>query len=253
MSKVSDKPEFVTDVNMEELYQKGMGMWEMSEQIRKSNQINISESRKQMIFYEKQAVEYWQQAAEQGYAKAQYQLGYYYYNYGRNDNKNKKAFEWCSKAAEQGYAPAQYYLGYCYGYGSGVLQNFKMSGYWYEKAAESGMGSAAAILGDRYSRFKSRNYKKAIYWYTKALELGYQAECDLGRCYEKLGDFDNAVKWYIKGAEKDFLGNTAYHLAELYETGVGIPKDLKKAIEWYRVSAKLGSPAADLWLKENGF
>ena len=75
---------------MEELYQKGMEMWEMSEQIRKSDRINLSESRKQMIFYEKQAVEYWQQAAEQGYAKAQYQLGHYYYNYGRSNSKNKK-------------------------------------------------------------------------------------------------------------------------------------------------------------------
>ena len=70
MSKVSDKAEFVMDVNMEELYQKGMEMWEMSEQIRKSNQINVSESRKQMISYEKQAVEYWKQAAEQGSASA---------------------------------------------------------------------------------------------------------------------------------------------------------------------------------------
>ena len=150
---------------MEELYQKGMEMWEMSEQIRKSSQVNVSESRKQMIFYEKQAVEYWQQAAEQGYAKA----------------------------------------------------------------AEGGVASAAAILGDRYSEGKSRNYKKAIYWYTRALELGYQSERNIGWCYEKLGDYDHAVEWYIKGAEKG-IGDTAYHLAELYETGAGVPKDLKKAI-----------------------
>ena len=56
----------------------------------------------------------------------------------------------------------------------------------------------------------------------------------------------------MKGAEKG-IGNTAYHLAELYETGTGVPKDFTKAIEWYRVSAKLGYPDADLWLKEKGF
>ena len=41
---------------MEELYQKGMEMWEMSEQIRKSNRVNLSEFRKQMVFYEKQSL-----------------------------------------------------------------------------------------------------------------------------------------------------------------------------------------------------
>ena len=128
----------------------------------------------------------------------------------------------------------------------------KMSHYWYEKAAEGGVASAAGILGDRYSEGKSRNYKKAIHWYTRALELGYSAEQKIGWCYEKLGDFDHAVEWYIKGAEKG-IGDTAYHLAELYETGAGVPKDLKKDIEWYRISAKLGFPDADLWLKENGF
>ena len=38
----------------------------------------------------------------------------------------------------------------------------------------------------------------------------------------------------------------------LAESRVSI-KDFTKAIEWYRVSAKLGYPDADLWLKEKGF
>lgn len=132
--------------------------------------------------------------------------------------------------------------------------NRKMSYYWYEKAAEGGVASAADILGDRYSESKSPNYKKAIYWYTKAMELGYQSSTEhkIGWCYEKLGDFDHAVEWYIKGTEKG-IGDTAYHLAELYEIGVGVPKDLQKATKWYRISAKLGFPDADLWLKKNGF
>lgn len=240
-------------MTMEELYQKGIELWENAEQIMKHDKISSSEARRQMISYQKQAVECWQQAAEQGYAKAQYQLGHYYYHYGRNNNKNKKAFEWYSKAAEQGYALAQYEMGFLYTYGLGVPMNRKMSYYWYEKAAEGGVASAAGILGDRYSEDKSPNYKKAIHWYTRALELGYpsSAEHKIGWCYEKLGDYDHAVEWYVKGAEKG-IGDTAYHLAELYETGAGVPKDLKKAIECYRLSAKLGFPDADLWLKENG-
>lgn len=203
---------------MEELYQKGMELWETAEQLIKQHKIDSSEGRREMVSYQKQAVECWQTAAEQGDAKAQHQLGCYFYNYGKNSNKNKKAFE------------------------------------WYSKAAEGGMASAAHILGDRYCGGKSRNYKKAIYWYTKALELGMQGavEHQIGWCYEKLGDFEHAIEWYMKGAEKG-IGDIVYHLAELYETGTGVPKDFTKAIEWYRVSAKLGYPDADLWLKEKGF
>lgn len=182
---------------MEELYQKGMELWETAEQLIKQHKIDSSEGRSEMVSYQKQAVECWQTAAEQGDARAQHQLGYYYYNYRKNSNKNKKAFEWYSKAAEQGYAPAQYELGFLYSYGLGIPMNYKMGGYWYKKAAEGGMASAAHILGDRYCEGKSRNYKKAIYWYTKALELGMQGavEHQIGWCYEKLGDFSHAIEW----------------------------------------------------------
>ena len=46
------------------------------------------------------------------------------------------------QGAEQGYAPAQYELGFLYSYGLGIPMNYKMSRYWYEKAAEGGMASA---------------------------------------------------------------------------------------------------------------
>lgn len=82
--------------------------------------------------------------------------------------------------------------------------NYKMGSYWYEKAAEGGMASAAHILGDRYCEGKSRNYKKAIYWYKKSMELGMQraVEYQIGWCYEKLGDFEHAIEWYMKERKK---------------------------------------------------
>lgn len=83
---------------MEELYQKGMELWETAEQLIKQHKIDSSEGCSEMVSYQKQAVECWQTAAEQGDARAQHQLGYYYYNYRKNSNKNKKAFEWYSKA-----------------------------------------------------------------------------------------------------------------------------------------------------------
>ena len=55
---------FYEMTNMEELYQKGIELWETAEQIMKHDKISSSEARRQMISYQKQAVEYWQQSAE---------------------------------------------------------------------------------------------------------------------------------------------------------------------------------------------
>ena len=55
---------------------------------------------------DEKAVEWWQKAAEQGFASAQYKLGYmYYHGYGIEESY-EKAVEWYQKAAEQGYEPA---------------------------------------------------------------------------------------------------------------------------------------------------
>lgn len=133
---------FIRDNEYGRIISKRDELWETAEQLIKQHKIDSSEGCSEMVSYQKQAVECWQTAAEQGDARAQHQLGYYYYNYRKNSNKNKKAFEWYSKAAEQGYAPAQYELGFLYSYGLGIPMNYKMSRYWYEKAAEGGMASA---------------------------------------------------------------------------------------------------------------
>jgi len=49
----------------------------------------------------------------------------------------KKAFKWYKKAAEQGYSKAQYNLGDMYYYGEGVLIDKSKSKYWIKKAYEN--------------------------------------------------------------------------------------------------------------------
>ena len=62
------------------------------------------------------------QAAEQGYAKAQFNLGLMY-DSGRGVRQDyTKAVQWYRKAAEQGLADAQYNLGVAYVKGKGVRQ-----------------------------------------------------------------------------------------------------------------------------------
>jgi len=66
------------------------------------------------------AYECFQKAAKQGYAPAQFNLGFCYEK-GQGVPRNfTKAIEYYQKAAEQNYAPAQCNLGWCYESGNGV-------------------------------------------------------------------------------------------------------------------------------------
>ena len=92
----------------------------------------------------------WHQAAEQGDAKAQYDLGVIYY-YGKGIAQDSfKAFEWFQKAAEQGLADAQYELGIMYYYGNGTAQDYRKALAWFQKAAEQGHAKAQSNLDNRY-------------------------------------------------------------------------------------------------------
>jgi TPR repeat protein len=49
---------------------------------------------------------------------------------------------WYQKAADQGQAKAQYNLGVMYANGKGVLKDDKQAVYWYQKAADQGQAKA---------------------------------------------------------------------------------------------------------------
>ena len=55
------------------------------------------------------------------------------------------------QAAEQGNAGAQNNLGYSYAEGQGVAQDDERALFWYHKAAEQGDAEAQMLLGYRYA------------------------------------------------------------------------------------------------------
>ena len=57
-----------------------------------------------------------------------------------------KAVEYFQKAAEQGDAIAQYFHGGCYKYGQGVTQNYPEAVKWFQKAAAQGHSKAIDVL-----------------------------------------------------------------------------------------------------------
>jgi len=149
-----------------------------------------------------------------------YQKGEAYFQ-GKNGYTRDfyQAFNWFRIASEQGHREAQYRLACMYAQGLGVEKNFQEAVLWLHKAAEQGHAEAAFDLGGYYD--------------------------------DEMDNPVEAVKWFRAAAEQGHT-DAAYILAGCLETGTGIPKDKKKAMEWYRRAAKKGSKWAQDRLKKEG-
>jgi TPR repeat protein len=132
-----------------------------------------------------------QSKANQGDAKAQFNLALLYYHGLGTPHDSKQAVYWYTKAAEQGHVNAQYSLGSLYynGYGEEVPQDTKQAVYWLTKAAEQGYVHAQYSLGHNYQYGDEvpQDYKQAFFWYTKAAEQNhYFAKEDRDEMLEKM-------------------------------------------------------------------
>lgn len=118
---------------------------------------------------DRKAAEWFEKAANQGNAEAQYQLGYLHEN-SRLPRNYKVAADWYHKAAQQGSAKAQARLGAFYSSGTGVTQNINESLLWTGKAAFQGNADAQLLIGLMYELGKGvpQNSKMAMGWLMKA-------------------------------------------------------------------------------------
>ena len=201
---------------------------------------------------EKKAVEWYEKAAAQGNAGAQYNLGVSYYNGQGVGKDEKKAVEWYEKAAAQSDADAQYALGVCYENGKGVVKDEKKAVEWYEKAATQGDAQAQSNLGFcyEYGHGVDKDEKKAGEWYEKAAIQGHAiAKINLGRLFYAIGleqNLEVAKNLFVQAFEilKKSPADDFYSLRYLglcYEYGLGTEKNMQEALECYRkISVKEG-------------
>jgi TPR repeat protein len=82
-----------------------------------------------------------------------------------------QAARWYRKAADQGYAKAQYNLGILYGTGKGATQDYAEAANWSRKAADQGDPVGQAFLGRFYLSGQGvpTDYVQADMWLTLAL------------------------------------------------------------------------------------
>ncbi|MDP3333952.1 MAG: tetratricopeptide repeat protein [Methylococcaceae bacterium] len=168
------------------------------------------------------------------------------------DDINDQDVECLRNAAEQGDAEAQFELGQMYKLGSGLEQDDEQALYWFSKAAEQGLPNAQYSLAEMYLNGCSGGLEpddeQAVIWFRKAAEQGHaNAQFSLGEMYDT-GDFleedeEQATIWYRKAGEQGHV-DAQYSLGEMYFWGKGLEQDFKQAAIWHRKAAEQGEREA---------
>jgi TPR repeat protein len=124
------------------------------------------------------AAHWYRLAADQGYAKAQLNLGDMYAA-GRGVPQDfLEAAKLYEEAAKQRNAHARYKLGYLYHHGIGVSKNLTEAVRLYQQAADQGLAEAQLMLGTLYSLGEAvpQNLQTAYVWLTLAMAYGSSDE-----------------------------------------------------------------------------
>lgn len=155
--------------------------------------------------------------ADGGMIQAQEALGIAYLGHGIPRDPALAA-KWLRKAAEQNVAAAQFSLARLLQLGDGVRRNESEALEWYEKAGQGGLPQAYFARTEML------------------LDSGDQAA------------MARAVEWL----QKQTNPSAQYMLAECYERGRGVPQDMARAKELYRLAAKGGKAKARVALQRLG-
>jgi hypothetical protein len=192
----------------------------------------------------------YRQAAEQGSAVAQSNLGVLYEQGHGVSQDYSEALRWYRLAAGQGTAVAQFNLGALYSSGRGVPRNDMEAAKWFRLAADQGYARAQAGLGMMYAygRGVPQSNIDALNWLHGAANQGSaEGQADIGVIYHYgIGvprDYAEALKWLRLAADQGFAGGQ-FQLGMMYEQGHGVPKDYSEAVKWYRLAANKGLPEA---------
>jgi TPR repeat protein len=205
-------------------------------------------------------------AAEEGNAEAQFELAKMNNSCSCSgtDRKERKkeALRWFQKAAEQGHVDAQYWTGLYYRHGLEVVTKDQAEGdAWFLKAAEQGHTGAmmklgryreAAELGDAYAQYqlgnqcKDKDPAEAMSWYLTATSnangldgwasTAGKASYEIAKMYEEgkgvPKNDETALAWLFRAAEKGDP-EAPWDIARRYAKGMGVPRDAEVAADWY--------------------
>ena len=207
-----------------------------------------------------------QTALDHADALTQRNLGEAYYN-GRGPKSDIEAAKWFQKAAEQGYAGAQWFLGLMYVKGAGVPKSDVEAIKWFRKAADQGFADAQFNLGRMYYEGAGvpKDDKEAVKWMRTVAEQGYTgAQWLIGLMYVNSREFNDMdippppldAFWLLHNIQdiQDALENdiepgarqvVEQANASMYDDVAGVPKNDMEAYAWVLLAKGLGIEEAD--------
>lgn len=178
-------------------------------------------------------------------------IDYVNYNYPEEEiqEREKASEKWLRKAAEQGYAQAQFDLGYefstTYKDGQPDWENAK---FWYRAAAKQNHAEACMALAEAeiLDRYNTNAITEGIEWYRKGRELGHPHEpwsLDIENfsILPIASESFRMIPWLSKYIGKANRGkiDAQYSIACLYAHGDrDVPPNLPEAYAWFRVAAR---------------
>lgn len=201
------------------------------------------------------AYNWYSKSASMGCDKAMNKLAIWYWN-GHYINQNKlKAKELFLKAAEKGNIDSMYNLSLLltenYDYNS---EELKTAIYWLNKSGDLGLNISYNKIGDLLEQKGELN--TAFEYYLKAANAGAASgQCNTARflkngklvgngSFERV-DYEEAFYW-AKLSASQYYGLGMYILGSCYEEGIGVDKNITKAICWYQKAADKNISLAQL-------
>ncbi|UXN06226.1 tetratricopeptide repeat protein [Bartonella sp. HY761] len=191
------------------------------------------------------AINQYRLSAEQGDAKAQFNLARQY-DFGNRWQANlTEAFKWYQKSAEQGHVNAQLHLAEFYEKGKRIGLEIEkddaLAFSWYKKAADQNNAQAQLKLGDmyRFGRGTKLNKQQALYWYQKAAEHEDPAvDYELSRIYENDINYNNFIDldkalFLLKKSANNGYATAQAQLGYEYQTGKRVEQNYQQALDWY--------------------
>ena len=223
---------------------------------------------------EKEGLMWLSKSAKQGNAKGQYSLGRCYMM-GIGVEKNlREAFKWFTKSAEQGDMNGQYALGQLYAYGYGVKKDEKKAYEYFLKVAAQTNEASVDLTPDMRAQIDAYKLayavpspdKKNRSAYSKSPNQTNTNSAELTPAMKLLSDANKRASTDLSETNKDLRTHThepvlsadqtySYellkkaesgdstaqrHLGSCYYRGLGIKKDITKAIELWEKAALQG-------------
>ena len=167
------------------------------------------------------------------------------------------AARWFEKAAEQGHAAAQFNLGVVRLNGSGIERDPVLAANWLARAAEQGMVRAQTRLARLYftGDGDAQDYRKAAEWLQRAAGAGdSEAETLLAGLYlsgNGVAHDPAEAERLLRSAAGRGYGPAMLQLGHFCAADRALSARQEEAVRWYRAAAERGVVAAQWIVAQN--